>query len=213
MTEQDQDLDKPEKEPPGKAGYRRRAKHRDVQAFMLDLAAWLDLPGKAVERAMVLAGDAMANRLFQWRTVDAIAGSCLYAACKIEGIPRSLSEFMEHYDGPGERRVYECLKILAREFDLNTRKPDPLALLKHHATEMGLPPMVTVHAYQLLERVLAVKNMQGKDPNGVVAACLYRACKALQHRRTQDTISKACMVDVTTLRKRLKEIDTITKLL
>lgn len=209
MTEQEQDLERePREPPPGRLAYRRKIKRQSVLAIMGDIATFLGIPGSVQEKAIELLDGAMGQHLLQWRQAGPIAGACLYAACKVEGLPRSMSEFKEHFDATGEKRFYECFKIIAGAFNLHARRPDPVSLVSRRARESGLPGEISRHARSMLANLIARVNIQGKDPNGYVAASLYRACKELNHKITQEDMATACSVNVTTLRKRLKEFET-----
>ncbi|MFX0100644.1 MAG: hypothetical protein ACFFCS_13805 [Candidatus Hodarchaeota archaeon] len=211
MTEQNQRLTKPVKEDIKKPDYRGKKKRKRVITFIKKLSNFLNIPERIALKAINMYDEASNKQLFQWREVKAIGGSCLYATCKMEGIPRSLSEFLGYFDGSGEKRLYECLKILASEFNFNTRMPDPLSLLKHYSKLAGFPPEVTLYGYQLLDNILLVKKIQGKDPNGYIAACLYHACKVQGLKFTQEKMATMCKVNTSTLRKRLREIAKLAK--
>ncbi|MFX0102484.1 MAG: hypothetical protein ACFFCS_23155 [Candidatus Hodarchaeota archaeon] len=187
-------------------GYRMWKKRDVVKVAIGKLARSLKISGEITRKAIGIHENAWKNRVFQWRRVDGIVAACLYAACKMGGVSRSLSEFNECLDGPGERRFYECLKVLSRELNFNPGAPDLLSLMEHDSKRLGFPPGVVSRGCLLLESIIAKDNVQGKDPNGYIAACLYLACKASGVKTTQVKVAAAFHVHDCTLRKRLKEI-------
>ncbi|MFX0101488.1 MAG: hypothetical protein ACFFCS_18075 [Candidatus Hodarchaeota archaeon] len=187
-------------------GYRMWKKRDVVKVAIGKLARSLKISGEITRKAIGIHENAWKNRVFQWRRVDGIVAACLYAACKMGGVSRSLSEFNERLDGPGERRFYECLKVLSRELNFNPGAPDLISLMGHHSERLGFPPGVVSRGCLLLERTIAKVNVQGKDPNGYVAACLYLACKASGVKTTQERVATALGINASTLRNRLKEI-------
>lgn len=192
--------------------YPSKKKKEKVSTALVRFSSVLNLPDTITLKAIQIFEDSRRKQFFKWRKTNAIAGACLYAACKIHGIPRSLSEFMENFDGVGKRRIYGCLKILGRSLNFNTRLPDLPSLLKHQSNLAGFPSRVAVYGSRLLEKIQTEKYIQGKDPNGYIAACLYLACKEKQIKITQAKIASQCKVNTTTLRKRIREIELLARI-
>ncbi|MFX0101008.1 MAG: hypothetical protein ACFFCS_15640, partial [Candidatus Hodarchaeota archaeon] len=101
------------KDTPIKRTYLKKKKDKAVAVFIKKLSSSLKIPTKVTSKAIIVYEGTINKQLFQWREIKAIGGSCLYATCKMEGVPRSLSEFLGFFDGSDEKRFYECLKILS----------------------------------------------------------------------------------------------------
>lgn len=190
--------------------YRRQLKREAILKSVERLSRDLDLPGTTTTRAIELC-DRFAG-LFSWRRVDGIAGACAYAACKVDGVPRLLSEFLERYDDAGERRFHGCLKVLSRAYHYTRKTPDLAPLLRRRGEQLGVPARVMDGSLSILEHISGQNCIQGKDPNGIIAACLYIASKKKGMKVTQARIAGECGIDVTTMRKRIRLIEKACKI-
>jgi len=109
-------------------------------------------------------------------------------------------------DDVQERKsLHGCLKLILKDFKVYRGKRDYPTIFKYRASKHGFPGDVIEHATSILGEFLRADNF--KDPNGYMAASLYLSCKHLGEKHTQAEISEVFKVNVTTLRKRIREME------
>ena len=85
------------------------------------------------------------------------------------------------------------------------RNPPPEAFLERFGNQLKLSISTTRRARQLLFECFDGGIDHGKNPVGIVAACIYIACNEQEERRTQREIAQALNITEVTIRNRYKE--------
>lgn len=83
--------------------------------------------------------------------------------------------------------------------------------LRASAARISLPAPVVDHAATLLEAALSSRVCKGELRQGLVAACLYYACKVLGYPRTKKAVAVACVLPVDVVAKGLKLYTTMNR--
>lgn len=142
------------------------------------IASVLDLSDTLRERAAYLFRRAQDEDLLIGQSIESMAAASVYAACRLQRLPRFLEEVSEaaRVDRTSVKTAY---KTLNREFELATPPPLPQDFLPRIATEVDAPTRIRERGQQLSESPVVGKLTAGRKPAGVAAACLYHASREL----------------------------------
>lgn len=174
------------------------------------VASVLELPRSLQEQASDLFHRASDADLLRGLSIEAIAAACVYAVCRLNRLPRYLSE-VANASVDSERRVSLAYRTLNVELDLRTPPPQPTEFVPRIARTVGLP--VTVQRYA--QEISTTSEMEGfaigRNPRCVAAGCLYYAAREIPEvqKVTQAALSKAADVSTESVRsvwKRLEEL-------
>nr|MDO8111597.1 TFIIB-type zinc ribbon-containing protein [Candidatus Sigynarchaeota archaeon] len=166
----------------------------------------LSLPRIVAETAATLYKKVQRCNVLRGRSINGFVGACVYLACRISKIPRSVNEVYAEMPNTTDREIRICYRVLLNELRIKVPKISAVALLPRYASLLGLSPRMT----SLAEKLLAAfekngTNTAGKDPKGMIAAAIYLACLQLGEGKPQKHIALACGVTEVTVRCRIKE--------
>ncbi|MCU4754078.1 transcription initiation factor IIB 2 [Halobacteria archaeon AArc-curdl1] len=169
------------------------------------MSSALGIPEQPREVASVLYRQALDNELLPGRSIEGMATASLYAASRLEGIPRPIDEVaaVSRVDDLKIKRAY---RYLARELELEIPPTSPLEYLTRLASEISCTTETERRAKELLENAIAHGVHSGKDPVGVAASALYAAGRLTNDHVTQSAVSEAANVSEVTIRSRYREI-------
>jgi transcription initiation factor TFIIB len=88
------------------------------------MASALSVPRSVREVASVIYRNALSANLILGRSIEGVATSTLYAACRKEGIPRSLEEVAQ-VSRVEQKEIGRTYRYIARELDLGMKPVDP----------------------------------------------------------------------------------------
>ncbi|WP_255152989.1 transcription initiation factor IIB [Halorarius halobius] len=191
-----------------KAGSSRDRSLRLGLGEIARLISALELHGSIHDRAADLYREVSSEGMLAGNSVEGMATACVYAACRLERLPRTLKETGEvaRVDTDEINRDY---KNLNRDLELATPPPLPQDYVPRLASAVDASPRVERRAYQLARSNAVGVLANGRQPNGVAAACLYHASKESGRsnvRLTQQTLSEEGYTTPTTIRKLWKEL-------
>lgn len=163
------------------------------------ICATMGLPTTIRDHSCVLFARAQDAGLFQGRSIEGFAAAAVYAACRVEGIPRTRGEMIDAIRA--DRAEFEAaFDALNRDLGLPIGPTDPREYLPRFASRLGLEADVERiarrHASDLIEDGLAV----GRKPGGVAGACLYAAANENEHVVSQREVADVADVSPVTLR-------------
>ncbi|MHA1791088.1 MAG: transcription initiation factor IIB [Promethearchaeota archaeon] len=165
----------------------------------------LGLPKIIAETAATLYKKVQKKNILRGRSINGFVGACVYCACRINKIPRSVVEIYEQMHYTTDRDIRLCYRVLISELGIKVPKLNPIQLLPRYASLLEVSSTVATLAEHILKENLHKLNTAGKDPKGYIAASLYLACKKKGEDRPQKQIAKACSITEVTLRSRIKE--------
>lgn len=183
------------------------AGERNLQHALVEIqrmASALSLPQPVRETAAVTYREALAADLIQGRSIEAVAASSLYVACRKAEIPRSLDEFddVARVDRTEIGRTY---RYLASELEIEMKPVDPKLFVPRFCSELELDGTVQRTAINILEQIMNEKLHSGKSPTGLAAAAIYTAASRNDNERTKSEIAEVAQVAEVTIRKRHQE--------
>ena len=138
-------------------------------------------------------------------TITGFAAASVYAACRAQGLPRTLRQVSEA-STDSLKDVARMYRILLSELNISVELDSPLNHLSRIAGAVGLSHRVERLAMDILLELMSGGQHVGKNPKGLAASALYIASRELGERRTQKELSDAAGVSSLTIRKRAKDI-------
>jgi len=169
------------------------------------ISSQLGLPKSIKEEAAVIYRKAVEKGLVRGRSIEAVMAASIYAACRTQGIPRTLDEIAK-YTRSGRKDVARCYRLLLREINIKVPLADPEAFIPRIASDLKLSGSVQRRAAEIIRKAKAMGITAGKDPAGLAAAAIYIASLLENERRTQKEIAHAAKVTEVTVRNRYKEL-------
>ncbi len=168
------------------------------------MSSALGLPEPVSEMASVIYRAALDDNLVQGRSIEAVASSSLYIACRKEGIPRSLDEF-EAVARIERNEIARTYRRLVVEQELEMEPIDPRQFVPRFCSELDIEPEVQRRALEILEDAEAEGMHSGKSPTGLAGAAIYLAALLCDVKRTQSEIAEVAQVTEVTIRNRYQE--------
>ena len=169
------------------------------------MASALGVPDSTRETAGVIYRRALADGLVTGRAVESVATAALYAASRMDGVPRSTDE-VSVVSRVEQIRVERAYRHVSRELGLEIAPTDPRSFIGRIASDVECTDATEREARRLAG--IAVENgvHSGKHPVGIAAGALYAAAKRCDESLRQTDIADATDVSEMTIRNRYPEI-------
>lgn len=169
------------------------------------MASALGIPESTREIAAVIYRNALKENLVLGRSIEGVATSALYAACRMDGLPRCLGEVavVSRID---RREVARTYTSVSDELNLAIGPTDPREYIPRFASKLDLEEPIRREARQLIERAGDHELISGRSPTGLAGAALYTAMLLHDTTRSQQSIAEVARVSVVTLRSRHREL-------
>ncbi len=165
------------------------------------VTASLGVPMHVKDEAAVLCRRAMEHRLLHGRSVEAVAAAAVYAACRIDRVPRTFDELAK---ATQVRR-----KTIAQTYNallLASPVPVPQAraadYIQRFCSELGVSNGVQTESLRMLKALEDAGESPSLSPPGTAAAAIYIASLTCGERRAQRRIARVAGVSEVTLRNR-----------
>ncbi len=168
------------------------------------MSSALGVPRSVREVAAVIYRRALGQDLIRGRSIEAVATSSLYAACRQESIPRSLDEVAD-VSRVSQREIGRTYRYISSELDLALAPVDPTQYLPRFCSELDLSPAVRRKAEEILTVTAEKGLLSGKSPTGCAAAAIYTAALLCDEKRTQSAVASVSQVTEVTIRNRYHE--------
>jgi len=184
-------------------------KERNLAVALSDLAriiSRMGLPKTVHFEAANIYRKAVNEQLIRGRSIEGVVAASLYASCRLCNVPRTLDEIA---DGTrtGRKEIARNWTTLRKRLPelKKIRNPPPELFLDRFGNQLKLNIRIVQRAKELLKMCFEGGIDQGKNPVGIVAACIYIACNESEEKRTQRQIAKALNITEVTIRNRYKE--------
>ncbi|MFH0748725.1 MAG: transcription initiation factor IIB [Candidatus Bathyarchaeota archaeon] len=182
-----------------------------AMAEMDRLADKIRIPPSVKEQAALTYRKALDKGLVRGRSILAIAGASLYAACRFTQTPRTLKEVAEA-SLVRKKDVARCYRLLLRELEIKMPIANPIRCIPKIGSKIGINEKTQQTAIDILRKADEKKVIAGKDPMGIAAAAIYIACVIEGEKKTQKEIAEAAGVTEVTVRNRYKGLRKVLKL-
>ncbi|MHA1636667.1 MAG: transcription initiation factor IIB [Candidatus Thorarchaeota archaeon] len=170
------------------------------------LSSQLGLTKGIKELAALLYRKLIVRRLARSRSIDAMVGAAIYAACRLRNAPRSLDEISRH-SRVTKKKIGQHYRLLVEKLKIRMPISEPSNYVPRFITQLKLPGIVQQKVLEILEMAKTNRNLiTGRDPRGLAAAAIYIASILTDHRVTQRDIAMAAGVTEVTVRNRYKEL-------
>ena len=168
------------------------------------MASALGVPRSVREVASVIYRQALSEDLIRGRSIEGVSTAALYAACRKEGIPRSLEEISE-VSRVDRKEIGRTYRYISQELGLEMRPVDPKKYVPRFASELELSEAVQSKANEIIETTAEQGLLSGKSPTGYAAAALYAASLLCNEKKTQREVANVAQVTEVTIRNRYQE--------
>ncbi len=168
------------------------------------MASALGVPRSVREVASVIYRQALNQDLIRGRSIEGVATSALYAACRKEGIPRSLSE-VSQVSRVERKEIGRTYRYVAQELSLEMEPVDPVKYVPRFSSELGLSEAVEAKATEIIRTTAEEGLLSGKSPTGYAAAAIYAASLLCNEKKTQREVADVAQVTEVTIRNRYQE--------
>ncbi|MFC4989729.1 transcription initiation factor IIB [Saliphagus infecundisoli] len=168
------------------------------------MSSALGLPRSVKETASVIYRRALDRDLIRGRSIEGVATSALYTACREEGIPRSLEE-VTAVARVDQREIGRTYRYIADELDINLEPTNPRQFVPRFCSELEVSTEVETRAVEIIEETTALGLHSGKSPTGYAAAAIYAAGLLCEETIPQRAVAKTANTTVVTVRNRYRE--------
>lgn len=168
------------------------------------MASGLGLPRAVRETASVIYRKALSEDLIRGRSIEGVATAALYAACRQEGLPRSLEEITK-FSRVERKEVGRTYRYIAKELSLELRPVNPKQYVPRFCSRLGVSERVQQRAMEIIDVTASKGLLSGKAPTGFAAAAIYAAALLCNEKRTQKEVAEVAQVTEVTIRNRYQE--------
>ena len=169
-----------------------------------ELSVKLDIPDTLNNLVRDMYLYAIDHKLARGRSINTLVAACVYATFRCTDFPRTLDEIAQaHAVNRSELGGY--YRLLLRHFNLNVSVASPLNYVDYLFSRLDLSQEMRDKTTEILALVTKNNLFTGKDPAGVIAACVYIASLYGKQNITQRRIADAANVTEVTVRSRYKE--------
>lgn len=169
------------------------------------ISSSMTLPRNVRETAAVIYRKVLDEDLIRGRSIQAVAASAVYAACRQNGIPRSLDEIAEA-SGISRKEIGRNYLFISRELKFKMQTPSPKDYISRFNSELKLSNQTLRKAIEITQLAEDKKILSGRAPLGIAAAALYMASVLCGEHKTQKEIADVASVTEVTIRNRYKEL-------
>jgi len=148
------------------------------------MASALGVPRSVREVASVIYRRALDEDLIRGRSIEGVATSCLYVACRREGIPRSLEEIAD-VSRVERKEIGRTYRYIAQELSLAMEPVDPKEFVPRFCSELDSSEEVQAKANEIIDTTAAQGMLSGKSPRGLppLPSMRRRSCATISERR------------------------------
>jgi len=172
------------------------------------LSAKLHLPSNVKEQAALTYRKALKQDMIRGRSIDAFVAASIYVACRQLNLPRPLKD-ISRASSRDHDEIARTYRLLVREMGIKMPIDDPLKFIPNIAHKLKVRGETEFKAIQILRRAKRLQGLSGKDPRGMAAAALYKACIDTNDKRVQKEVAEAAGTTEVTLRNRLRGLEAL----
>jgi len=164
----------------------------------------LDIPIHVRRRVAMLYRKLSEEGLARGRGMEITCSAIYLAICRKYKFLITIEEFANLFD-IDKKQIISAYRIIANETNIQYRSVKSIKYIENFADKLD----VSFSTRKKSERYYKIirDDYVGKNPRGLVGACLYIASHENNEKRTLSEISKVSEVSTVTLCKRKKEIE------
>jgi len=184
------------------------AMERNLKIALSELkrtASHLRIPKQVEEEASKTYHLAVQNELVRGRSMESVVAGCIYAACRMYEVARTLDEISEAC-GIDKKEIGRTYRFVTRELGISVLPSNPSDYIARFASSLNLSPEAQSKAIEILEESQKIELTSGRGPTGMAAAALYVAALMKGEKKTQREVADVAGVTEVTIRNRYKEL-------
>jgi transcription initiation factor TFIIB len=166
----------------------------------------LGLSSTVAEHIAFIYRKASSFGLTRGRGTTEIMAASIYAACREQGIPRSLDEVSDALNVT-KKKVSRCYRVLINQLDLKLELANPLDCLSKFCSLLGVSEKAKRHAFGILKQANSTRVLSGSKPAVICGGALYLACIANDEYQSQLKIAEKTRVSAPSIRKAANALD------
>ncbi len=165
----------------------------------------LSISDAVVEKTAYLYRKALERKLPRGRSISAMLGSALYAACREAGTTRTLKDISEVMNiKKGD--LAACYRLLVNELGLKIPVVDSVQCVPRISSKIGMSEKTKRMGIEIIRKANSEKISEGKNPMTIAATALYLASVANGETVTQKDIAQAANITEVTIRNRIRDL-------
>ena len=178
-----------------------KADRNRVYAFteIRRLVSSLELPQSIRDQACVLFESAQSADLLRGRSLEGFAAASVYAVCRTAAVSRTVGEIAD-VARASEAELKAAYDALNRELGLPTGPIDPAEYIGRFASELDVSADIEARSREFVTDGRDRGLINGRNPSGFAATCLYAAAIEAGHDLTQREAASVAGVTPVTLR-------------
>ncbi|MGM0605141.1 MAG: transcription initiation factor IIB [Halobacteriota archaeon] len=165
----------------------------------------LSLPDSVRDTACTVFQTAQDDDLLQGRSLEGFTAASVYSACRIASVSRTAEEVLANSTAD-ENEFRAAFSAINRELDVPIGPPAPAEYLPRYASQLGVDSTIERRARELLSECTDRGLVNGRNPSGIAAACLYTAAVAADLNVTQRDAADVANVSPVTIRNTYREL-------
>lgn len=170
------------------------------------LASQMGLPDGIREQAAYIYRKAAEAKLVQGRSIEGVVAASVHAACRLNGIHRTLDE-VGRYSRIGRKEIGRTYRKVKQQLHLRIAPATADGFVPAFCSKLQVGPRIQSDALDILQKREVKKIATGRSPTGIAAAVVYLACmKQPESYRTQRDVAAAAGVTEVTIRNRYNDI-------
>ncbi|PRD32683.1 UNVERIFIED_CONTAM: TfIIB [Trichonephila clavipes] len=176
-----------------------------INAFreISNMADRINLPKTIMDRANSLFKQVHDGKTLKGRSNDAIASSCVYIACRQEGVPRTFKEICA-VSKVSKKEIGRCFKLILKALETSVDLITTGDFMSRFCSNLGLPTSVQRGATYIARKAVELDIVPGRSPISVAAAAIYMASQASEDKKSQKEIGDIAGVADVTIRQSYK---------
>lgn len=172
---------------------------------IMRISSILGLPRSIQENAATIYRKAAYQYLVRGRTIEGMAATAVYAACRQCHIPRSFEEISKA-SNVSKKELSRNYRFLKKKLKLKLLPANPHDFLNRFSSRLGLSSPTIRTASSLINTIIQEGKTSGCNPASIAAAAIYVSSILCDERKTQEEVAKASGITDVTIRSRYKEI-------
>ncbi|XP_055343012.1 transcription initiation factor IIB-like [Paramacrobiotus metropolitanus] len=169
------------------------------------MAERINLPRTIVDQANVLFKQVYESKVLRGRSADAIASSCVYIACRKEGVPRTFKEICA-ISRVSKKEIGRCFKLILSTVGASVELVTTGDLMPRFCANLALPSPVQRAATHIARKARDLDLVPGRSPVSVAAAAIFLACAASKSTKSSKEIGEITGVAESTIRQTYKHL-------
>ena len=166
----------------------------------------LGLTSTTVEHIAFIYRKASSLGLSRGRGTTEMMAASIYAACREQGIPRTMDEISDSLNVT-KKRVSKCYTVLVNQIGVKPELANPLDYLSKFCSVLGVSEKTKRNAFNIIKQANATRVLSGSNPAVVCAGALYMACIKNDEYLSQIKISEMSRVSPPSIRKAFKTLN------